>query len=268
MNISNWQELPDDFKFDYDMNQLQEAWDLLHEGDKYSFPLSMEGDDENLLQALADAWLDFHNGEFESAAKKGLALKEHGAVVLAKSVSAYCDYLCEDEDEAITLLTDAMEFCESAVEALPDCANTHFVNALLMGRYSQRISIAKALSQGLGGKIKDHLDTAIELEPEHAEAHTASGLYHAEIIDKMGAMLGGMTYGAKKPKALDHFESSLELAPNSPITYIEYSNGIALLEGKKGDTKVSELLTQATECEARDALQNCDISFANDQFEE
>jgi hypothetical protein len=32
--------------------------------------------------------------------------------------------------------------------------------------------------------------------------------------------------------------------------------------------RVGELLTLATECEALDALQNCDISFTNDQFEE
>lgn len=260
MKISNWQALPDDFKFDYTLQQLQDVWEQLHEGDR--MPLPTDSDE------LADAWLDFHNGDFQSSAQKGLGLGAQGACVLTKSITAYCDYLCEDEDEALELLSGAMEICESATEALPDCANTHFSYALLMGRYSQRISVAKALAQGLGGKIKDHLDKALEIEPNHAEAHTASGIYHAEIIDKIGSMLGGMTYGAKKPLALDHFADSLQLAPNSPITYIEYSNGLHLLEGSKADDKVSELLTQATECEALDALQNCDISFANDQFEE
>lgn len=266
MEITNWDALPDDYKFNYDSQKLKENWEHLHQGDQLVFPLddsSLQNNPEKNLQA----WLSFHNGDFEQAAKTGLELGAEGAVVLAKSLTAYCDYLCEDEDQVIQMLSEAIDFCESASTERPDCANTHFVSAMLMGRYSQRISITKALAQGLGNKIKDHLDQTLELSPNHAEAHTAVGLYHAEIIDKIGAMLGGMTYGAKKPIALKHFKTSIELTPNTPITYIEYSNGMSLLEGDKADDKISELLTSATECEAFDALQNCDISFAQDQFE-
>lgn len=266
MKISNWQQLPEDFTFDYDQEQLAEIWDTLHAGDQYSYPLSLDDVDEDILNTQAQAWLHYHNGDYQAAAELGVELAEHGAVVLAKSVAAYCDYLCEDEDEVLELLNSAIEITENAAESLPDCANAQFVNALLMGRYSQRISITKALSQGLGGKIKSYLESTLELEPDHAEAHTAMALYHAEIIDKIGAMIGGLTYGAKKPTALKHFETSIELTPDAPITAIEYANGLLLLGGN--DDKATELYQQAAECEAYDALQNCDISFAQDQFEE
>lgn len=265
MNISNWEQLPEDFTFDYDQDQLAEIWGQLHVGDQYSYPLSLDNYDEEILNAQAQAWLDYHNGDFQAAAEIGVGLAEHGAVVLAKSVAAYCDYLCEDDDEVLQLLSDSIELCESAAQSLPDCANVQFVNALLMGRYSQRISITKALAQGLGGKIKQYLETTLALEPKHAEAHTAMGLYHAEIIDKIGAMIGGLTYGAKKPIAMQHFETSLELAADIPITSIEFANGLLLL-GTDED-RATELYQQASECEALDALQNCDISFANDQIE-
>lgn len=268
MKISNWEQLPEDFCFNYNQQQLAEVWDTLHVGDQYEYPLSLKDYDESTLKAQTDAWLHYHNGKFQTAVELGLALEEHGAVIIARSVAAYCDYLCEDEDEILSLLSSAMEITEQAAQTLPDCANIHFVNALLMGRYSQRISITKALSQGLGGKIKNYLETALQLEPNHAEAHTAMGLYHAEIIDKIGAMIGGLTYGAKKPIAMKHFENSMQLAPDAPITTIEFANGLALLEGDKANDKISELYQQATECEALDALQNCDVSFAQDQFEE
>jgi len=265
MKIANWEQLPDDFTFDYNQEQLAEVWDNLHAGDQYAYPLSVEGYDEDILAAQAQAWLLYHNGDYQGAAEMALDLKEHGAVVLAKSVAAYCDYLCEDEDEALKLLSDSIEICEDAASKLSECANVQFVNALLMGRYSQRISITKALSQGLGGKIKNHLETTLELEPNHAEAHTAMGLYHAEIIDKIGAMIGGLTYGAKKPIAMKHFKKSIELTPDTPITSIEYANGLVLLSGD--EDLVSELYKKASNCEALDALQCCDISFANDQIE-
>ena len=266
MNISNWEQLPEDFTFDYNQEQLAEVWDAVHAGDQYAYPLSLDDYDEDILNSQAQAWLHYHNGDYQAAAEIALDLAEHGAVVLAKSVAAYCDYLCEDEDEVLNLLSSAITICEEAAKSLPDCANTHFVNALLMGRYSQRISITKALSQGLGGKIKNYLEDTLELEPNHAEAHTAMGLYHAEIIDKIGAMIGGLTYGAKKPIAMKHFEKSLELTPDAPITSIEFANGLLLLGGN--DDRATELYQQATECEALDALQNCDISFAQDQFED
>ncbi len=265
MNISNWEQLPDDFKFNYNQEQLAEVWGKLHQGDHYSYPLDMDSYDEETLNKQADAWLHYHNGDYQKAAELGLELEAHGSVVLAKSVAAYCDYLCEDEDKALKLLKKTMDFCENAVQELPDCANTNFVNALIMGRYSQRISITKALAQGLGGKIKEYLETTLDLEPNHAEAHTATGLYHAEIIDKVGAMLGGLTYGAKKPIAYQHFDASMEIAGDVPITAIEYANGLLLLGGK--ESKIVGLYSQAADCEALDALQNCDIGFAQDQIE-
>jgi hypothetical protein len=265
MKIANWESLPEDYTFEYDQSKLADNWEALHIGDQYEYPLNYEGD-EDLFQAQADAWLSFHNGDFQKSAEMGIKLAEHGAVVLAKSVAAYCDYLCEDEDQALQLLSEAMEICEEAASALPDCANTQFVNALIMGRYSQRISITKALSQGLGGKIKSYIETALELEPNHAEAHTAMALYHAEIIDKIGAMIGGITYGAKKGTALEHFETAMQLAPEVPITSIENANGLLLLGGN--NKKAMELYQQAATCQALDALQNCDVSFAQDQSEE
>lgn len=265
MNIANWEQLPEDFTFDHDQDQLAEVWDQLHAGDQYAYPLSLDDYDEDILNSQAQAWLLYHNGDYQGAAEIGLELAEHGAVVLAKSVAAYCDYLCEDEDGVLQLLSDSIEICENACDVLPDCANVQFVCALLMGRYSQRISITKALAQGLGGKIKQHLEATLENEPNHAEAHTAMGLYHAEIIDKIGAMIGGLTYGAKKSIAMEHFEKSIELTPDAPITSIEFANGLLLLSGN--EDRASGLYQQASECEALDALQNCDISFASDQIE-
>lgn len=264
MKISNWEQLPEDFTFDYDQEQLAENWNALHVADQYEYPLNYEGD-ESILTAQAGGWLHFHNGNYQKAAEVGLEIAEHGSILLARSVAAYCDYLCEDEDDVLKLLTDTMQVCEQAADALPDCSNTQFVNALIIGRYSQRISITKALAQGLGGKIKTYLETTLALDPNHAEAHTAMALYNAEIIDKVGAMLGGLTYGVKKPIALKHFKQSMDLAGELPITAIEYANGLLLLGGN--DNKVAELYQQAAECEAMDALQNCDISFAQQQVE-
>ena len=42
----------------------------------------------------------------------------------------------------------------------------------------------------------------IALQPRHAHAYIALGAFHAEVIDKVGTLIGGMTYGAKKDVGL------------------------------------------------------------------
>src|SRR4029453_7057319 len=103
----------------------------------------------------------------------------------------------------------AANLAEAAIRGLPDDANSHYRHAFALGRYSQGLSIAKALKQGLAGKVRASLDQALALAPKHAEAHTALALYHAEIIGKIGALIGGMTYGAKASEADRHIQAAI-----------------------------------------------------------
>ena len=119
----------------------------------------------------------------------------------------------------------------------------------------------------MGGKIQSSLQNALELEPNHAEAHTALGMYHAEIIDKVGKMLGKMTYGASAGKALEHFDRALELTPEAPIAHIEYGNGLYLLFGDDRIDEVSDLYVKASELQAHDAMEKLDVEAALAELE-
>ena len=50
-------------------------------------------------------------------------------------------------------------------------------------------------------KVKNALETTIQLAPKHADAHIALGAFHAEVIDKVGSLLG-RTQGASKDAGL------------------------------------------------------------------
>src|SRR3546814_6594004 len=125
--------------------------------------------------------------------------------------------------------SSGLKRAEAAVKALPDEANSHYRHAFALGRYSQGLSIAKALKQGIAGKVRESLDEALALAPKHAEAHTALAVYHAEIIGKIGAMIGGLTYGAKAAEAESHIKTALTLTPDSPLAHIEPGTVLLLL---------------------------------------
>ena len=128
--------------------------------------------------------------------------------------------------------------------------------------------VAKALTQGLGVKVKAALETAIRLAPKHADAHIALGAFHAEVINKVGAMVGGLTYGAKKDAAVEHYEKALKLNPDSAIARIEYANGLVMLFGESKMKHAEKLYHEAAACKAADAMERLDVELAKAELEE
>jgi len=254
MKISNWQATESTFTHSYQQQDLSLVWKQLHAADLETLPSG----------TLADAWLLFHNGHFEQAAQTALSIGPKASAVLLRSVVAYTDYICEDEDECVDLLKQAYKWADSIDS---NEVNHLFTTALAMGRYSQSISITKALTKGLGGKIKNLLTAVLKAVPKHAEAHLAMAMYHAEIIDKVGSTLGGLTYGANNKTALRHIESALELAPNA-INLIEAGNAVLLLKGDKAMDEATEFYQQAASVTPLDALQAMDVEFAQSQLED
>jgi tetratricopeptide (TPR) repeat protein len=257
MDTSQWSEFTGDADaFDYPEAELKGQWEALHAGDREPWP-----DHEK----IREAWRLFHAGDFAGAVDRGHDAGEAAHVVVNKASGIYADYLEEDDDTRNAIYTAGIERAEKAAESDPDNPNSHYFHAYHLGRYSPSISIAKALSQGLGGRIKRSLDRAIELAPEHAEAHTALGLYHAEVIAKVGKLVGSMTYGASADKALEHFSEAIRIS-NAPIAWIEYGNGLYLLFGDKRLDESNEAFEKAAAMTPIDAMQALDIEYANESL--
>ena len=280
---SGWAKFPHDNKaFDYAGDRLEKAWQTLHAGDGEAFPDAKRAaalvkasgktapkglDAAAVARQLQDAWRAFHHGEFERAFETGQALGPIGASVAIKAIGIHANYLVDDVNERIKRYEQAAKLAETAITALPSEANSHYRHAFVLGRFSQSISIAKALSMGLAGKVRDSLETALKLDGKHAEAHTALALYHAEIIGKIGALIGGMTYGAKASEAEKHIAAALKLTPDSPIAHVEYGNLLLLLYGDRKEDAAASAFEKAAKLKARDAMEKLDGDYARAQIE-
>lgn len=269
-------------KFDYAGSKLAKSWPKLHAGDCEPFPdpdyvdslltgnpgLAGKLDARSISDSLQDAWRAFHRGDFQQAWEAGQKLGPLGASVAIKAAGIHATYLLDDDKAREKRYLDLVKLAEAAIDALPDEANSHYRHAFALGRYSQSISIARALTQGLAGKVKLSLERALELEPDHAEAHTALGLYHAEVIAKVGSMLGGLTYGAKAATGEALLKRAIVLTPNSPIAHIEYGNGLMLLFGGKKEDQAAGEYEKASQLTPLDAMEKLDREFAASQIEE
>jgi tetratricopeptide (TPR) repeat protein len=279
---SKWTAFPHEAKsFAYPGEALKKAWPALHAGDAEPFPdakraqalIDAAGKSAKGLEAatlatnLQEAWRAFHRGDFQAAFEAGQALGPLGASVAVKALGIHATYLVEDDAEKLTRFEQASALAEAAIKALPGEANSHYRHAFALGRYSQGLSITKALKQGIAGKVRASLDTALSLEPRHAEAHTALALYHAEIIGKIGAMIGGLTYGAKAAEAESHINTALKLTPDSPIAHVEHGNVLLLLHGDKKEDAAAGAFEKAGKLKPRDAMEALDAAYAKSQIE-
>ncbi|MCW2282375.1 tetratricopeptide (TPR) repeat protein [Rhodoblastus acidophilus] len=252
MSKLKWKRFPySDDAYSYEGAALEKNWPRLHAGDREPFP-----EDER----VQDAWRAYHRGDFETAARQGEVLGALGANVAAKAINIYASYLVEDREDKIALFQRAAALAESLQQS--DNANAWYLHAQALGRYSQCISVAKALAQGLGGKIKHALETALRLEKRHADAHIALGAYHAEVVDKIGGMIASLTYGASKEAAVKHFEEALKLNPTSAIARMEYANALAMLFGAPKLKQATALYEEAAKCVPADAMERLDVEAA------
>jgi tetratricopeptide (TPR) repeat protein len=253
-----WTAFPRLGDFAHDADSVARNWALLHGGDAEPLPA-----DPRVL----GAWVLFHQGEFERAAQAGVAAGGAGITVANKATAIYATYLEAREKTRLNLLQQAAQRAEQQAAAEPDNPNAWYWFAYATGRYSQGISVAKALAQGLGGKVKDALEQTIRLQPRHADAHVALGTFHAEVIDKVGSLIGSMTYGAKRETGLRMFQHALQLNARSAVALIEYANGLVMLEGDRKFDESTRLYQQAAAIEPLDAKEWLDVEHARAELE-
>jgi hypothetical protein len=257
--MAKWTAFPyDNDDYVYDLPTLKKKWARLHAGDAEPLPK-----DDKVLAA----WALYHAGEFQKAYDAGLKAGGDGITVANKAQCIYANYLEKSEKNKLGMFQEAAARAEAQAQEGPKNANAHYLMAYALGRYSQSISVAKALAQGLGSKVKTALETAIKLSPKHADAHIALGAFHAEVIDKVGKLLG-KTQGADASTGLRMYQTALKLNPASAIAKVEYANGLVMLEGDKKMKDAEKLYAEAADCEPMDAMERLDVEMAKEELEE
>lgn len=251
--MTQWSTFPHPGEYRFDVATVRQHWRRLHAGDAEPLP-----SDPDVLAA----WALLHSGEFQKAAEAGLQLGPAGTTLANKATCVYANYLENKEKARLDLFQLVAHRAEAQTVAEPDNPNAWFWRGYALGRFSQGISVARALAQGLGSKVKESLERAVVLQPRHADAHLALGTFHAEVIDKVGSLIGSMTYGASKQVGLKMFQLSLQLHPESAIGRIEYANGLLMLEGQEHEPEANRLYEQAAAMLPLDAVERLQVDFA------
>ncbi len=102
----------------------------------------------------------------------------------------------------------------------------------------------------------------IALQPRQADAHVALAALHAEVIDKVGALVGRMTYGVRAETSIELFERVLALHPDSAAGMMEYARALAMLHGDSHMAEATRLFEKAAALKPADAREQLDVELA------
>ena len=252
-----WTDFPyDTAPYRLDAAALAARWQRLHAGDLE--PLPADG------RVLA-AWAAFHAGDFAVAVAAGLAAAAAGLAggltVANKAQAAYAGYLETSEQAKLALWREVAARAERQIAVEPRNPNAHHWLAVALVRGSQGQQVGRALALGLGGRVRAALETAIALAPAHANAHVALGAFHADLVDRLGGLLG-RSQGVSKDAGLTLLREGLRLHPGSVIARIELANSLVMLDGHRRLPEAEALYAAAAACEPQDAVERLGTELA------
>ena len=250
---SVWTPMPYDDVTAVRPDDLLARWTRLHAGQ--ALPAPPPG-------PLLEGWALYHSGEFQRAADIGLQHGADGLTLANQATAIYANYI--EPHEAVRLALFMLVAERAGMQAVEEPDNFHalYWEAYALGRYAQGISVARALAQGLGGKVKQTLERVVALEPGHADGHIALGAFHAEVIDKVGALVGNMTYGVRAETAVAMFERGVALNPNSASAWMEYARGLLMLDHEAYSAEATRLYEKAAALPPADARERLDVELA------
>ena len=251
--MNRWLAFPYDAAgYRYGATALRARWAALHAGDAEPLPRSAR---------LLDAWAQFHAGNFEAAARAGLALGNAGVVIANAAQLVYANYLENSEPAKLALLMEVAERAQRQSDAQPALASAHYQLGCALGRYAQGIPVARALSEGLVDRTRAAFERAIALAPRHADAHFALAALHADVIDKVGALLG-RSHSASRKAGIALFRAAMRLHAGSIAGRLAYATGLLMLEGEQQMGEATALYQAAAAGVPLDACERLEMESA------
>lgn len=232
--------------FAFDTERLTTLWPQLHAGDAEPLPEDPQG---------LEAWRLCHEGDFERAARLGQEAGGTGEVAAHCARYLMAAYHDGDEKTRLDMLEAVARQAGELAQARVDRAADWYWHAVALGRYTQGVSVARSLALGLGMKVRESFERAVQLQPLHADALLGLGCFHAEVIDKLGPLIGKMTYGVSRDTGLQLFREAQRLNPHSPLVMLETGNGLLMLQGDEAREEAQQLYERAAQCEPRDAIE-------------
>lgn len=302
-----WKAYPSDLpQFDYSGDKLKENWNKLTLGSKQEWPdeaflLNMsedypqlrqqmlelaaqpnahpavkailEGDFRPLAEAIQQAWRLHYEGKYEASYKLGVQLGVAGSVPAIYSKLMYTTFMVHSSAEKLTLFREVAEKSEDSLQLTPDYDFGTFGLLYARVRILEQLGTSAALATGFLGSTQKSLKKLTERNPINSLYPTTLGGIQAGVVERVGSLIGRVTYGATEGRTIKHFQQALDLQENLPVIYNEFIVALSRINPKKHKVLIQDLATHClalTPYSAEEALNQalCSSTYAQQQLVE
>ncbi len=136
-------------------------------------------------------------------------------------------YRLEEESEQEQNYSKADNYADRCLEAHPQEAACHFSKALAIGRMAEIVGTRERIRKSK--MIREHAETAVELDPEFSRAWHILGVWHSEVAN-LGKRerFAARTFFGGLPKASNEtaeecLQKALEMRPESILVHLDYA---------------------------------------------
>lgn len=287
----NWKPFPQDQSaYDYSGDKLRSAWPQLTRGfgANYPFPdadwvVKMATQNPKALEMtvragtgftgkpeeaelyaakLQDVWRLMFRGDFAQAKADGLKLGVGGQVPAMFAQVIYALFLAPDQASKQHLLEEVISYTDQAGELVNADPMAMFGRVYAKARLGEELPIAVVLKRGYTSEIPEELDALLKKSPNQPYALALYGGYQAGVIRKVGAFVGGMTYGVDADKMEQFFARSFKQANNLPIGHYEYANALSYVYGDDEHDKALAQLKLAASHKPINAMEALEVAHA------
>lgn len=140
------------------------------------------------------------------------AEKEEATWKLMRAYYFKGKYTTNDSEAKKKIYDLGKELGKSALEEFPESVGIHLFSAIVWGVWGEEYGIMKAARQGVAGKIKEHCEKVVQLDPNFDEAggYRVLGRVYFKA-PKIPLILGWPS----KKKAVEILEQSIKIAPKN-----------------------------------------------------
>lgn len=273
--VDQWLSYPNELPhYDYSGDKLKEAWPMLTQGTQQEFPdeafitgmgqkypdlhnymLNLakdeqahpaikalaEGDAAPLAKEIQEVWRLHYQGQYKDAYQLGMQLGAAGAVPAIYSKLMYATFMVTDPTEKLAMFREAAAQSEDLLPLTPGYDFAEFGLLYARVRILERLNTTAALATGFLGSTQKSLRTFVERNPHNSLYPTTLGGIQAGVVERVGSMIGRVTYGATANRTIERFEQALNLEGNLPVIYNEYIVALSRISSKKHQNKIQTL---------------------------
>jgi tetratricopeptide (TPR) repeat protein len=197
----------------------------------------------------------FAQGEFSKAAQMAIGFNtSEGYALAARAINVKAQILKSEQQLLHYQL--AQNYAQKALDLNAKNPDAHLEFARAIGEIGVIEGLAAALAKGVGNRVRDALNTALAIDPDHAEALLALGMWHVSVAAQ--GSLAALIYGASAADGERLIQKAIAQEPKRIGFRLTYAKALVLQNNR---AKALGQLEYALQINPKDAEEKINLTF-------